>query len=72
MSLTTRDRHKLAEHLERQGFRTKRTKAGYIAYIGSSTVGWHVSASSPRNEKNLRRDIERLGATWPFTKAGAT
>lgn len=60
------DRLRLALHLEKQGARIKKTKAGFVAYVPTGTVGWHLSPSGPRNDWNLRKDIERLGLSWPF------
>lgn len=58
--------HKLAEKLEKQGARVRRTKSGYVVYTQLGSACWHVGQSENRSERNTKADIERLGLTWPL------
>lgn len=53
----------LARLCEKQGFRVKVTRNGWVVYgkDGSTTVGFHRTPSDHRAERNLRADLKRMG-----------
>lgn len=68
MPLGEQARKRLTKQLERQGARIKRTKSGWLVFTEQGTMGLHRSATSDsrHGDRALRKDVERLGLTWPF------
>lgn len=54
---------KIARAAEQQGYRTKRTRKGWVVYgkDGKSSVVFHATPSDCRAAKNLRADLKRIG-----------
>lgn len=54
----------LAAEAERQGFRVRRTRSGYVIYarrVEDGTVGFHRTGSDHRWVKNATADLRRIG-----------
>lgn len=60
-----RDFSRLAHTAERQGFRVRQTRAGWVVYgkDGKSTVGFHRTPSDHRAHRNAVADLRRIGVT---------
>jgi len=65
--LSTRELTKVAEDLEAQGCRIRRTKSGYMVYPpnGVRAFAFHLTPSDENAERQLGRDIRNAGLVVP-------
>jgi hypothetical protein len=66
-SFPMKDVKKLVALLEKQGCKTKPTKAGYwIGFPNGQSTSFHLTSSDPRTLANVKACVIRNGCTWPL------
>jgi hypothetical protein len=63
--MNVREAEKLIKQLERQGARVRRTKSGYAIFTDAGSMGFHLTTSDWRANKNIRAQLERIGLDCP-------
>lgn len=64
--LRKREKERLIRALEKQGARVTPTRKGWIVRTDLGTMGTHRSDAHGNDADALRRDVRRLGLSWPF------
>jgi hypothetical protein len=65
MGLSTRDLERVADELEAQGAKVKRTKKGYIVFCEGGSLAYHLTPSDENQERQMCRDIRKAGLEIP-------
>lgn len=61
--MNRRDWDRLPRAAEKQGFRTRRTRNGWVVYSndGKGTAGFHLTPSDHRAYRNAVADLRKIG-----------
>jgi hypothetical protein len=65
MGLSTKDLARIADELEAQGARVKKTKKGYIVFCDGGSLSYHLTPSDENQQRQLSRDIRNIGLEVP-------
>lgn len=65
MALSTRELSRVADELEAQGAKVKRTKKGYIVFCSGGSLAFHLTPSDENQQRQLARDIRNIGLEVP-------